>query len=194
MTITEFINASERYIDEYKTREYKKSKNGKIGNNWSTAAKRIELVINALKILDDIEMLSGSPMSANAPYILNIGDVAEMVIAEIFNRLNGYGHKVILSKTYDDDGDIYGKGSDTYEVKYMYNSKYRCTALNEHSTAKSVYFLTSKGLYKIPYQIALESEEVYGSDEKKHRCINIKNIENADKYLLKTYNKILFNK
>lgn len=188
----EFENACARYIEEYEHREFIKNKSGKKCNNAATAYKRIELILNALYSLGDIESLSGSPMSANAPYILNIGDVAEMVIAEVFNRLNGYGHKTVLSKTFDDNGDIYGRGNDTYEVKYMYNTKYRCTALNANSPARFVYFLTSKGIYKIPYNIALASEEVYGTDEEKHRCINIKNIDNVEQYELKTYYEKIF--
>ena len=186
MAVVEFVSASARYIEEYKIRDFKKN-----GNNWATAGKRIDLVIKMLEMLGNIQTLNGSPMSANAPYILNIGDVAEMVMFEMFNRLNGYGEKVHLSKSYA-EADIYGSSGKPYEVKFLYSNKYRCTALNPDSPAEFVYLLTNKAVYKIPYSVALESEVVYGSDESKHRCISIKNIPNAEKYILKTYTAALF--
>lgn len=194
MTVNEFKNAFARYIDEYKSREFKKEKlTGKKCNNSATAGKRVELVIKMLDFLGDIDTLDGSPMSAEAPYILNIGDVAEMVMGECFTRLNGFGHNTNLSKS-GKTADFYGKGENAYEVKFMYNIKYRCTALDKKSGAKFVYFMTSKAVYKIPYDIALASEEIYGSDAEKHRCINIKNIANAESYILKTYTEILYKK
>lgn len=187
MTVIEFKAAAIRYVSEYKLREMKK----KSGNNWATAGKRIDLVIKMLDLLGDIATLDGFPMSANAPYILNIGDVAEMVMHELFNRANGYGHNIHLSKS-TGTADINGKGGYIYEVKFEYNSKYKCTALSATSTAKDVYFMTAKAVYKIPYAIALASEEAYGSDENKHRHIVLHNIENVENYILKTYTEILY--
>jgi hypothetical protein len=194
MTVIEFKNAAIRYVDEYRKREYEKEKiTGKNSNNYATAGKRIDIVIKMLDLLGDIETLDGSRMSENAPYILNIGEVAEMVMVETFNRMNGYGRNTKLCVN-GGTADIHGRGGNTYEVKYMYNSKYRCTALAKDSTAEYVYFMTSKAVYKIPYQIALNSEEVYGTDENKHRCICLKNIANAEQYILKTYTKALYTK
>ena len=194
MTVIEFKAAADRYIEEYRIREYQKEKaTGRKCNNYATAGKRIDLVIKMLNMLGDINTLDGMPMSENAPYIINIGEVAEMVMAEVFSRQNGYGKHFDL-KVSGSTCDIYNRKNAGYEVKYMYNSKYRCTALSKNSNAKYVYFMTSKAVYKLPYDIALASEEVYGENAEKHRCINIKNIENAEQYILKTYTEILYKK
>lgn len=186
MTVKEFVQASARYVEEYKIREFRTN-----GNNWATAGKRIELVIKMLDMLGDIESIEGFPMSANAPYILNVGDVAEMVMLELFNRANGYGKNTRLAKSYT-VADIYGKSGKPYEVKFFYSNKYRCTALNPASPAEFVYLMTSKAVYKIPYAVALASEKAYGSNAKKHRCICLANIPDLDNYLLKTYTAALF--
>lgn len=193
LTVVEFKNAKERYVDEYRLREYQKAKaNGtKEQNNWSTAGKRIDLIIKMLDFLGDIETLDGTPMSTEAPYIINIGEVAEMVMTEAFNRLNGYGKSTKL-RVAGGTSDIHGRGDNAYEVKYEYNAKYRCTALSRDSNAKYVYFMTSKAVYKIPYQIALESEEVYGSNPDKYRHICLDNIESPEQYILKTYTDALY--
>ena len=183
-TVIEFRQDCNRYVEEYMARDK---------TNASTAKARIAEILRLLDTLSDIETLEGSAMSARAPYMLNIGTVVEMLVAELFNRINGYGSKAHLSMSYG-SSDIHGKGSNSYEIKYHYSNKYRATALCPSSSAKYVYYCSStkKAVYKLPYALALEIEEVYGKDASKHRCINIDLLENAEDYILATYTKALF--
>lgn len=183
-TVIEFRMDCERYVEEYMLRDK---------TNASTAKARIAEILRLLDVLSDVETLEGSAMSARAPYMLNIGTVVEMLVCELFNRLNGYGSRVHLSMSYG-SSDIQGRGSNTYEVKYHFSNKYRATALCPSSPAKYVYFCSSskKAVYKLPYEVALEIEEAYGKNASKHRCINIDLLEDADSYILKTYTEALF--
>lgn len=190
MNINDYKNACIRYIDEYKIADYKKTlATGKPQNNYASAGKRIDACIKMLDNLGDIISIEGAPMSAKADYIINCGFVAEMVVAEFFYRLNGYGKHSELSATNTVDYDIAGKAG-KYEIKYNYSNKYRCTALNKNSSAKFVYLVTAKAVYKIPFAIALASEVQYGNSEK-HRAIEPKNIANIEQYELKTYTENL---
>ena len=190
MTINEYKVACARYIDEYKISDYKKSVlTGKPCNNYASAGKRLNVCLKMLENLGDIDTIEGAPMSATADYIINCGFVAEMVVAEFFYRLNGYGKHTNLSATTTQDFDFAGK-SGLYEIKYQFSNKYRCTALNPQSNAKFVYFVTPKAVYKIPFAIALESETQYGNSAK-YKAIELKNIANYEQYELKTYTDML---
>ena len=187
LTPTQLIQAIETYYDL----EYKKDmRRAKPQNNYSSATNRMRFLLKALEWLGDIETISGAPMSSVHPYLINCGDMEECILTEVFKRLNGYAHNTNLYKSFG-FSDIYGKSAE-YEIKYYYSTKYRCTALNRDSKAKFVYLVTTKAVYKIPYQIALESEEVYGNkNPEKYRAICLANIENPEQYIVKSYTAII---
>jgi hypothetical protein len=163
-------------------------KRPKPNNCWAAAAKRLEPIVRMCKVLGDIEILEGSPMSDKHPELINSGDLAEPLSIEIFRRVNGYEPRKHIVKS-GGDADFYGKGGYIYEVKYCYSSQYRCTPLNPNSPADFVFLITKKAVYKIPFKIAIENETLHAG---KQRYLNIDNIPNGESYLSKTYTEIIF--
>ena len=157
-------------------------------NNYSSATNRMRFFYRALEWLGDIETITGGIMSNNNPDLINIGDLAECILGEVFRRLNGLDHNTKLCKSYDLT-DIKGRNAE-YEIKYYFSNKYRCTALNPDSKAKFVYYVSPKGVYKIPYAVALASEVQYGN-KGKYRAICLENIPDYEQYYLKTYSAII---
>lgn len=157
-------------------------------NNYSSAANRMRFFYRSLDWLGNIETITGGVMSANNPDLINIGDLAECILGEVFKRLNGFEPSTKLCKSYGLT-DISGRNAE-YEIKYYFSNKYRCTALNPDSKAKFVYYVSPKGVYKIPYAVALASEVQYGN-KGKYKAICLENIPDYKQYFLKTYTAII---
>jgi hypothetical protein len=188
LTPIEYKRLAELYRETERAEDMKKAKPS---NNWAAAAKRLQIIVKMCDLLGDIEILEGSEMSAKHPELINSGDLAEPLFLEFFRRQNGYDHQTKMVKS-GGSADFYGKGGYIYEVKYCYDTKYRCTPLNPKSPADFVYLVTSKAVYKIPFDIALKYEIYHGNTSQKY--LNIKEIPESEKYLVKTYTEIIFGK
>ena len=188
LTPMEYKNLAIAYRDFERMEDMKRLKPN---NNWATAYKRLEIIVTMCDVLGDVEILEGSKMSDKHPELINSGDLAEPLFLEFFRRQNGYEPQTRMVKS-GGSADFNGKGGLIYEVKYCYDSKYRCTPLNPDSPADFVYLVTSKAIYKIPFSIALEYESYHGNTSQKY--LNIKAIPDSDKYLVKTYTEMIFGK
>lgn len=185
-------NEYKELVIAYRENERKEDmKRAKPNNNWAAAAKRLEVIVKMCDLLGDIEILEGSKMSDKHPELINSGDLAEPLFLEFFRRQNGYTPMKRMVKS-GGSADFNGKGGYTYEVKYCYDTKYRCTPLNPESPADFVYLVTSKAVYKIPFDIAIEYETYHGNTSQKY--LNIKEIPESEKYLVKTYTEMIFGK